>query len=65
MLLKTKAKMLDLMFWAMTTIMVLAMIGYAVTKQTEWAFVFTVPGILLAFYWILYIIVSIYYEKHN
>lgn len=64
-LLKTKAKMLDLMFWAMTIIMVLAMIGYAVTKQAEWAFVFTVPGILLAFYWISYIIVNIYYEKHN
>lgn len=63
--LKTKAKVLDLMFGAVLVLMAAGLIGYMVTENLAWAFLFFGPCLLLIFYWIVSVVVSVYYEHHE
>lgn len=64
-LLKTKARMLDLMLLALTGTAVAGLTGYILTRSVIWGAVFLVPALMMAFYWVTYIIINVYYEKHE
>ncbi len=61
--LKTKSRMLDLMVFGIIILMIIGLIGYMATDNIAWGFLFFGPCLLLAFYWIAYIVVNIYYEN--
>lgn len=63
--LKTKAKMLDLMIWAVCFLLAVSLIGYMVTENTAWGFLFFGPCLLLIFAWISFIAINLYYEHHE
>nr|WP_325254657.1 hypothetical protein [uncultured Oscillibacter sp.] len=65
MTLKIKAKILDFMIFILTIFMAIDLIGYIFTENIAWGFVFFITVLLLTFYWILYIIIGIYYEKND
>ena len=63
--LKTKARLLDLMIWAVCFLLAVSLIGYMVTENTAWGFLFFGPCLLLIFAWISFIVINIYYEHHE
>lgn len=63
--LKTKSKVLDIMVYVLTGSMVAGLIGYIITKNIAWGFVFLIPALLISLYWISFIIVNLYYDKHE
>ncbi|MGR3779554.1 hypothetical protein ACT1UG_28950 [Bacillus paramycoides] len=62
---KSKARTLDILFWCLVVIMIGGLVGYIMTKNIAWGFIFIIPGLLISFYWITYIITLVYYEKHE
>ncbi|MEY9976242.1 DUF2178 domain-containing protein [Lysinibacillus sp. RC79] len=64
-MLKSKARTLDILFWCLIVIMIGGLVGYIITKNIAWGFIFIVPGLLISFYWIAYLITLVYYEKHE
>ncbi|MGE7999423.1 hypothetical protein ACQKOF_12200 [Lysinibacillus sp. NPDC093190] len=64
-MLKSKARTLDILFWCLIVIMIGGLVGYIITKNIAWGFIFIVLGLLISFYWIAYLIILVYYEKHE
>ena len=62
---KSKARTLDILFWCLVVILIGGLVGYIITKNIAWGFIFIVPGLLISFYWITYIITLVYYEKYE
>ncbi|MFD3450243.1 hypothetical protein ACFDTO_37320 [Microbacteriaceae bacterium 4G12] len=62
---KSKARTLDILFWCLVVITIGGLVGYIMTKNIAWGFIFIVPALLINFYWITYIITLVYYEKHE
>ena len=63
--LKTKAKMLDLMIWAVCFLLAVSLIVYMVTENIALGFLFFGPCLLLIFAGISFIVINIYYEHHE
>ena len=63
--LKAKSKVLDLMVYVLTGLIVVGLTGYIITKNIAWGFVFLIPALLISFYLISSIIVYLYYDKHE
>ena len=63
--LKTKARILDFMLLALAGIAAAGLTGYIFTKSLVWGAVFFVAALLMSLYWISYIIINVYYEKHE
>lgn len=64
--LKSKAKLLDLLVGVLIVIAVIGFIGSVSSNYSiGWVFVFVIPLLLLSFYYIADIIVTSYYEKHE
>lgn len=64
-MLKSKAKTLGILFWCLVIITIGGLVGYIITKNIAWGFTFIVSGLLITFYWIIYLITLVYYEKHE
>lgn len=64
-ILKSKARTLDILLCCLVVIMIGGLVGYIITKNIAWGFVFIVPGLLISFYWIASIVTLVYYEKHE
>lgn len=60
--LKTKARMYDVMFWTMTALIVVGVIGYYWTENIAWAFLAFAPLLQVIVYFCGSIIMTIYYE---
>lgn len=63
--LKTKAKMLDIMFGGILFLLTVGLIGYLLTENIAWGYLFFGPCLLLAFYWVAYLVINVYYERHE
>lgn len=63
--LKCKAKTLDILLITLIIFITIGAIGYIITKTVAWGFFVLIPAILFNVYWITYIIVYVFYEKHE
>ena len=64
--LKSKAKLLDLLIGILIAIAVIGFIGLVSSNYNiAWVFVFILPLLLLSFYCIANIVVTSYYENHE
>lgn len=64
--LKSKAKLLDLLVGILIVIAVIGFIGLVSSNYNiAWVFVFIIPLLLLSFYYIANIIITSYYENHE
>ena len=62
---KSKARTLDIMFWAILILILIGIIGYTITRDLGWAMVILLPAILISIYFITYLVTTLYYEKHE
>ena len=63
--LKAQARTSTVLLWAIVVLMAAGLIGYMMTNNVAWAFVFTVPAVLLIVYMFSIIGLTIYYEHRE
>ena len=63
--LKAQARTSSVMFWTILVFMAAGLIGYLMTENMAYAFVFTVPAVMLIVYFASSIVASIYYERRE
>ena len=63
--LKAQARMSTVLLWTIVVFMAAGFVGYMVTNNVAWAFVFTVPAMLLIVYMFSIIGLTIYYEHRE
>ncbi|HHW36148.1 MAG TPA: DUF2178 domain-containing protein [Bacillales bacterium] len=63
--LKSKARTLDILFWCLVVIMIGGLVGYIITNNIAWGFIFIVPALLISFYWLAYLMTLVYYGRHE
>lgn len=63
--LKAQARTSTVMFWTIIVFMAAGLIGYMTTENMAYAFVFTVPAVMLIVYFAASFIASIYYERRE
>ncbi len=61
--LKTESRVGSILIWTQLVIMVLGVLGYAVTRELIFGFVFLIPGLNISLCFVLGILFTIYYEK--
>lgn len=54
-----------MLLWTIVVFMAAGFVGYMVTNNVAWAFVFTVPAVLLIVYMFSIIGLTIYYEHRE
>lgn len=63
--LKAQARTSTVLLWTIVVFMAAGFVGYMVTNNVAWAFVFTVPAVLLIVYMFSIIGLTIYYEHRE
>lgn len=63
--LKAQARTSTVLLWMIVLFMAAGFIGYVATENVAWAFVFTVPAVLLIVYMFSIIGLTIYYEHRE
>lgn len=63
--LKAQARTSTVLLWTIVVFMVAGFVGYMVTNNVAWAFVFTVPAVFLIVYMFSIIGLTIYYEHRE
>lgn len=63
--LKAQARTSTVLLWTIVLFMAAGFIGYVATENVAWAFVFTVPAVLLIVYMFSIIGLTIYYEHRE
>lgn len=63
--LKAQARTSTVLLWTIVVFMAAGFVGYMVTNNVAWAFVFTVPAVLLVVYMFSIIGLTIYYEHRE
>lgn len=63
--LKAQARTSTMLLWTIVVFMAAGFVGYMVTNNVAWAFVFTVPAVLLIVYMFSIIGLTIYYEHRE
>lgn len=63
--LKAQARTSTVLLWTIVVFMAAGFVGYMVTNNVAWAFVFTVPAVLLIVYIFSIIGLTIYYEHRE
>lgn len=63
--LKAQAQTSTVLLWTIVVFMAAGFVGYMVTNNVAWAFVFTVPAVLLIVYMFSIIGLTIYYEHRE
>lgn len=63
--LKAQARTSTVLLWTIVVFMAAGFVGYMVTNNVAWAFVFTVPAMLLIVYMFSIIGLTIYYEHRE
>lgn len=63
--LKAQARTSTVLLWTIMVFMAAGFVGYMVTNNVAWAFVFTVPAVLLIVYMFSIIGLTIYYEHRE
>ena len=63
--LKAQARTSTVMFWTIIVFMAAGLIGYMTTENMAYAFVCTVPAVMLIVYFAASFIASIYYERRE
>ena len=61
--LKTESRVGSILIWTQLVIMVLGVLGYAVTRELIFGFVLLIPGLNISLCFVLGILFTIYYEK--
>lgn len=62
---KTKAKTLDILLGLIVIFIIAGMIGYMWSGNHAWGLFVLVPAILIGVYWVTYLLVYLYYERHE
>lgn len=63
--LKAQARTSTVLLWTIVVFMAAGFVGYMVTNNVAWAFVFTVPAVFLIVYMFSIIGLTIYYEHRE
>lgn len=63
--LKAQARTSTVLLWTIVVFMAAGFVGYMVTENVAWAFVFTVPAVFLIVYMFSIIGLTIYYEHRE
>lgn len=63
--LKAQARTSTMLLWTIVVFMAAGFVGYMVTNNVAWAFVFTVPAVFLIVYMFSIIGLTIYYEHRE
>lgn len=63
--LKAQTRTSTVLLWTIVVFMAAGFVGYMVTNNVAWAFVFTVPAVLLIVYMFSIIGLTIYYEHRE
>lgn len=63
--LKSKAKSLNILLCILVVIMTIGIIAYIMTKVITWSLLILIPVVLITIYWVTYIGIYLYCEKHE
>lgn len=64
-MMKSKAKTLDILCWGFILLLLLGIFWYLLTKNFVWIYIFMASSLCISFAAILYFIILLYYENHE